>query len=91
MPINPVRNSFSASRTVAALSPVTGSKGAASPMPHRPSSVEIFTSTFSEWSCTAKAIRKGFFMGIRMVSTFTSVIFIGFLLHNNFYKIYNFL
>ena len=29
-------------------------------------------------------------MGIRMVSTFTSVIFIGFLLHNNFYKIYNF-
>ena len=48
MPINPVRNSFSASRTVAALSPVTGSKGAASPMPHRPSSVEIFTSTFSE-------------------------------------------
>ena len=27
-------------------------------------------------------------MGIRMVSTFTSVIFIGFLLHNNFYKFF---
>ena len=64
MPISPVRNSFSASSTVAVLSPVTGSKGAASPMPHRPSSVVIFTSTFTEWSCTAKAIRKGFFIGM---------------------------
>ena len=75
-PMSPCRNSLSTSSTVPAFSPVTGSKGAASPMPHRPSSVMILTSTLTEWSCTANAMRNGFFSGICTTSVFTSVIFI---------------
>lgn len=47
-PRRPCLKSFKTSSTVLAFSPVTGSKGAASPMPQMPSSVMSFTSTFTE-------------------------------------------
>lgn len=83
MPINPVRNSFSASRTVAALAGHRFKGRGLTDAPQTFVGGDLHQH-IQRVILYRKSNTEGLFMGIRMVSTFTSVIFIGFLLHNNF-------